>query len=196
MPLKKTKVCCCEGEGALLVSLRGASNADCGRSPGFRTCGRCRAAPLPPAPGFCRFPGAAARAAPGPRTRSPRAARALPSRLSRLEAAAPASATGAARQWLLTFAWEQSQPHQSVSTSCKRTWRSIVCKAVSRTAGKIQIEGEDPVRRKGGGGGGGGWVGEAQKTRGSGSQPGRHRPQPGGSGTRSSTRCTCSLFLH
>lgn len=141
-------MCCCKGEGALLVSLRGDSTADCGHSPGFRTCGRSQAAPLSPTAGFWCFPGAVALAVPGPRTRSPlrptRAALLLPG----LEPAALASAAGSARRWLLTFAWEQSLPYQSVSTSCKRTWRSIVCKALSRTAGKIQRQGEDPIRRK------------------------------------------------
>lgn len=68
---KKTKVCCCKGEEALLVSLRGGSKADCGHSPGFRTCGRCQAAPLSPTAGFWCFPGAVALAVPGPRTLSP-----------------------------------------------------------------------------------------------------------------------------
>lgn len=166
-PLRKTKVCCCQGEGALLVSLRGGSSAACGQSPGFRTCGRRPAAPLPPQAGFWCFPGAAARPrtrspqrrAPGrPRKRSPpppagiepadRSAAhlaglesAAPPRLADLEPAAPgaarlagfepaapASATGPARRWLLTFAWEPNLPYPSVSTSCKRTWRSLCVK--------------------------------------------------------------------
>lgn len=79
-----------------------------------------------------------------------------------------------------------------LSTSSNRTRRSTACKAVSRTVSKIQEEGEERGRRGKGAG-----VGElSPEDAVSGSQPRCHCPQPSSFVSRSSTRCTCSLFLH
>lgn len=70
-------------------------------------------------------------------------------------------------RWVLTFPGERGLPSHSVSTSCRRMWTSIVRKAVSGTAGRLQEEGEERVRlkEKGGGGGNGGGGGKPKTSR-------------------------------
>ena len=97
-------------------------------------------------------------------------------------------------RWVLTFPGERGLPSQSVSTSCTRMWTSIVRKAVSATAGRIQKEGAERVRLKEKGRGRGrGREAQDREAGVWGSQPGLQ--QPGGSGTRSPESALVHSFL-